>query len=48
MTDQASHSANELADSVKASWHRFLDVYEPLRPELYKYCRYLKIGRAHV
>lgn len=41
MTDQASHSANELADSVKASWHRFLDVYEPLRPELYKYCRYL-------
>ena len=23
------------------SWHRFLDVYEPLRPELYRYCRYL-------
>jgi RNA polymerase sigma-70 factor, ECF subfamily len=26
---------------VEASWHRFLDVYEPLRPELYRYCRHL-------
>jgi RNA polymerase sigma-70 factor, ECF subfamily len=32
---------NELAGSVKETWHRFLDVYEPLRPELYRYCRYL-------
>ena len=31
----------DLSDSVKESWHRFLDVFEPLRPELYKYCRYL-------
>ena len=30
-----------LAGTVKASWQRFLDVYEPLRPELYRYCRYL-------
>ncbi len=21
--------------------HRFLDLYEPLRPELYRYCRHL-------
>jgi RNA polymerase sigma-70 factor (ECF subfamily) len=26
---------------VEASWHRFLDLYEPLRPELYRYCRHL-------
>jgi RNA polymerase sigma-70 factor (ECF subfamily) len=32
---------DELSGSVKESWHRFLDVYEPLRPELYRYCRYL-------
>src|SRR5258708_475468 len=31
----------DLSDTVKGSWHRFLDVYEPLRPELYRYCRYL-------
>lgn len=30
-----------LGQDVKASWHRFLDVFEPLRPELYRYCRYL-------
>jgi RNA polymerase sigma-70 factor (ECF subfamily) len=32
---------SELAEDVRGSWHRFLDVYEPLRPELYRYCRYL-------
>ena len=30
-----------LSHTVQESWHRFLDVYEPLRPELYRYCRYL-------
>jgi RNA polymerase sigma-70 factor (ECF subfamily) len=30
-----------LSDDVKSSWHRFLDVFEPMRPELYRYCRYL-------
>jgi len=32
---------SELSGSVQRSWHRFLDVYEPLRGELYRYCRYL-------
>ncbi len=32
---------NLLGDAVKASWRRFLDTYEPLRPELYRYCRHL-------
>ncbi len=32
---------NQLSETVKDSWHRFLDVYEPLRPEVYRYCRYL-------
>jgi RNA polymerase sigma-70 factor (ECF subfamily) len=31
----------ELSDAVKGSWHRFLEVYEPMRPELYRYCRHL-------
>jgi RNA polymerase sigma-70 factor (ECF subfamily) len=32
---------DELSGAVNGSWHRFLDVYEPLRPDLYRYCRYL-------
>jgi RNA polymerase sigma-70 factor, ECF subfamily len=31
----------DLGGDVRASWHRFLDVYEPLRPDLYRYCRHL-------
>jgi len=27
--------------AVKQSWRRFLETYEPLRPELYRYCRHL-------
>lgn len=27
--------------AVRAPWHRFLEEAEPLRPELYRYCRYL-------
>lgn len=30
-----------LSGAVAASWRRFLDTYEPLRPELYRYCRHL-------
>jgi RNA polymerase sigma-70 factor (ECF subfamily) len=30
-----------LGEDVKASWQCFLDTFEPLRPELYRYCRYL-------
>lgn len=28
-------------DVVRASWRVFLSTYEPLRPELYRYCRHL-------
>lgn len=31
----------DLPDLVRASWHRFADTYEPLRGELYRYCRHL-------
>ena len=31
----------DLPASAKRSWHRFLGTYEPLRSELYRYCRYL-------
>src|SRR5882672_6580891 len=30
-----------LADGVKTTWHRFVEVFEPIRPELYRYCRSL-------
>jgi RNA polymerase sigma-70 factor (ECF subfamily) len=30
-----------LGGAVRASWRRFLDTYEPLRPDLYRYCRHL-------
>ncbi|MCC6648077.1 MAG: RNA polymerase sigma factor [Polyangiaceae bacterium] len=30
-----------LPDLVRASWHRFADTFEPLRGELYRYCRHL-------
>jgi RNA polymerase sigma-70 factor (ECF subfamily) len=28
-------------DEVRRPWHQFLEVYEPLRPDLYRYCRHL-------
>jgi RNA polymerase sigma-70 factor (ECF subfamily) len=30
-----------LASDVRGSWHQFLDSFEALRPELYRYCRHL-------
>jgi pimeloyl-ACP methyl ester carboxylesterase len=33
-----------LGGAVKASWRRFLDTYEPLRPDLYRYCRHLTLS----
>lgn len=41
MTTPPRDPVSELSGTVKESWHRFLDVYEPLRPELYRYCRNL-------
>jgi len=32
---------NELPRSVQTSWHGFLETYEPLRPDLFRYCRHL-------
>src|SRR5689334_23476443 len=31
----------ELAPGLRSAWHRFLTTYEPLRSELYRYCRHL-------
>jgi RNA polymerase sigma-70 factor (ECF subfamily) len=31
----------ELTAAVTRSWRRFLEVYEPLRPVLYRFCRHL-------
>src|SRR6476661_1170322 len=29
------------ADNTRAAWQRFVETFEPLRPELYRYCRAL-------
>ncbi|HYS11238.1 MAG TPA: RNA polymerase sigma factor [Myxococcales bacterium] len=34
-------ASSELPQALQGSWLRFLDVYEPLRPDLYRYCRNL-------
>lgn len=34
-------SPTPLPQSLRASWHGFLETYEPLRPDLYRYCRHL-------
>jgi RNA polymerase sigma-70 factor (ECF subfamily) len=41
MTQPIPQRTDFLRRDVEASWHRFLDLYEPLRPELYRYCRHL-------
>jgi RNA polymerase sigma-70 factor (ECF subfamily) len=41
MSKAIEPSEAELPAVARASWHRFLDTYEPLRPELYRYCRHL-------
>lgn len=40
MTSEAD-GLDRLGSDIKLSWQRFLDTFEPLRPELYRYCRYL-------
>ncbi|MFT3769143.1 MAG: RNA polymerase sigma factor [Minicystis sp.] len=30
-----------LSNTLGESWHRFLDLYEPFRADLYRYCRHL-------
>lgn len=36
-----SSSPEALATVLRVSWHGFLDTYEPLRADLYRYCRHL-------
>src|ERR1700722_11897836 len=36
-----SEPPGSLAPSLRSSWQGFLDTYEALRPELYRYCRHL-------
>jgi len=41
MTDKPRDPVKDLSGTLRGSWQRSLDVYEPLRPDLYRYCRYL-------
>src|ERR1043165_1987179 len=38
-TDAAK--SEELPGAVSQTWRRFLEVYEPMRPALYRFCRYV-------
>jgi RNA polymerase sigma-70 factor (ECF subfamily) len=37
----SERSIDTLSEEVRGSWQRFLDEVEPLRPDLYRYCRHL-------
>jgi RNA polymerase sigma-70 factor (ECF subfamily) len=41
MVSHETDRLEALSDDARRTWHGFLSVYEPLRPELYRYCRYL-------
>lgn len=41
MSQPFEPSESELPGVLRGSWHRFLETYEPLRSELYRYCRHL-------
>ncbi len=41
MSDANDEPMSGLAGDVRQSLHRFLEIYEPLRSDLYRYCRYL-------
>jgi RNA polymerase sigma-70 factor, ECF subfamily len=41
MSVQVTDQLEALSGEARRSWHGFLSIYEPLRPELYRYCRYL-------
>ena len=34
-------TTSAVANAAQGSWHRFLETYDPLRSQLYRYCRYL-------
>jgi RNA polymerase sigma-70 factor (ECF subfamily) len=38
---RTSQELQQLGADLKVSWQRFLDTFEPLRPDLYRYCRHL-------
>jgi RNA polymerase sigma-70 factor (ECF subfamily) len=40
-TRSADANPTELSAEVRQTWKHFLQVYEPLRPALYRFCRYL-------
>jgi RNA polymerase sigma-70 factor (ECF subfamily) len=41
MSDLFEPSESDLPRALRGSWHRFLETYEPLRSQLYRYCRHL-------
>jgi len=33
------HISRDLTDRIRKAWQEFIDRTEPVRPELYRYCR---------
>src|SRR5688572_32678009 len=44
MSSSTPKPGADLAAGLRASWHGFLDTYEPLRSDLYRYCRHLTLS----
>src|SRR6476619_1417539 len=40
-------TTSELPQTTQRTWRRFLETYEPLRADLYRYCRYLTRSPWH-
>src|SRR5215472_14009505 len=41
MSSSSRSAEPSLASALRSSWHGFLEAYEPLRSEMYRYCRHL-------
>ena len=41
MRAASSPASEQEASTIRSSWHGFLETYEPLRSDLYRYCRHL-------
>src|SRR5258706_16483613 len=41
MATTSKENLSELITGVRGQWHRFVTAFEPLRPDLYRFCRAL-------
>ena len=46
MSPNTTTPSPDLALELRHTWHRFVETFEPLRPDLYRYCRSLTRSRS--